>query len=241
MHDEAVRAVEELTIKSMELKQVKDDQYSPVTLHRVYSDPRPEAVGIKSLTGIMDFLESNVDKMDMSRLMLHIVDHTKVKIITDVCGESNKRNTVLVANLDGLDSFPFERFLEQETFIIKLRSMFGTTEDLESIIRYTSKIDDESAIRTEDNGITQNINMKKGLSGVKTERDTVPSLVTLRPYRTFPEAEQPKSEFLFRMKNIEGVVTCALFDADGGAWRNQARLNIAAFFTASEIEIPIIS
>ena len=241
MNDEAVKSIEELTIKSMELKTVKDDQYSPVALHRVYSDPRPEPVGIKSLTGIMDFLESNVDKMDTSRLMLHIVDHTKVRIITDVCGESNKRNTVLVADLDGLTPFPFERFMDQETFIIKLRSMFGSTEDLESIIKYTSKIDDESAIRTEDDGITQNINMKKGLTGVKTERDTVPSLVTLRPYRTFPEAEQPKSEFLFRMKSIEGIVTCALFDADGGAWRNQARLNIAAYFEASDIKIPVIS
>ncbi len=241
MNDEAVKSIEELTIKSLELVTVKEDQYSPVILHRVYSDPRPEAVGIKSLTGIMDFLESNVDKMDMSRLMLHIVDHTKVRIITDVCGESNSRNTVLVADLDGLSPFPFEKYLEQENFIIKLRSMFGSTEDLESIIRYTSKIDDESAIRTEDNGITQNINIKKGLTGVKTERDTVPSLVTLRPYRTFPEAEQPKSEFLFRMTNIEGVVTCALFDADGGAWKNQARLNIAAFFEASNIKISIIS
>ena len=84
MHDEAVRAVEELTIKSMQLKTVKEDKYSPVQLHRVYSDPRPFAVEIKSLTGIMDFLESDIDSFDMLNLVLHIVDHTKVRIITNV-------------------------------------------------------------------------------------------------------------------------------------------------------------
>ena len=215
MNGEAVKEVKKLAIEAMELKEVEGKMYSPVSLHKIYSDPRPNSIIIKSLTGILDYLETNIDGLDMEKLILHIVDHKTVMVITNEYGESRIRDAAIIAELDGLQPFPFEKYLEQETFIIKLRSMFGSTIDLESIIRYTSKIDNESNVRTEDDGITQNINVKQGLTGVKTERDTVPSLVTLRPYRTFPEAEQPQSEFLFRMKNIEGVVTCALFDADG--------------------------
>lgn len=241
MHDEAVKAVEELTIKSMELKEVLGKKYSPVKLNRVYSDPRPESVVIKSLTGVLDFLESNVDKLDKEKLMLHIVDHTEVRIITDVCGESNERNTVLAAKLDDFEVFQFNRYIEQEQFIIKMRSMFNSTPDLETIIRYTSKIDRTASVTTEDDGITQNVNIKQGQSGVRTERETVPSLVLLEPYRTFPEALQPSSQFLFRMKTENEVVNCALFQADGGTWRNQARINIKDYFIENELPIPVIA
>lgn len=48
----------------------------------------------------------------------------------------------------------------------------------------------------------------------------IPSPVTLKPYRTFTEVEQPESQFVFRMKEdkYDGV-QCALFEADGGAWK----------------------
>ena len=50
----------------------------------------------------------------------------------------------------------------------------------------------------------------------------------LKPYRTFTEVEQPESDFIFRMKDM-GSVCCALFEADGGAWRNVAMHNIKAY------------
>ena len=40
------------------------------------------------------------------------------------------------------------------------------------------------------------------------------------PYRTFIEVEQPESKFIFRMR--EGGA-CALFEADGGAWKLDAQ------------------
>lgn len=241
MHDEAVKAVEGLTIKSMELKEVGKEFYSPVKLNRVYSDPRPNSIGIKSLTGVLDFLEFNIDKLSIDDLMLHIVDHTDVKIVTNVHGKQNERHTVLNASLDDFDVFQFDRYIEQEQFIIKMRSMFNSTEDLETIIRYTSKIDRAASVTTEDDGITQNVNIKQGQSGVRTEREIVPSLVLLEPYRTFPEAEQPASQFLFRMKTENETVKCALFQADGGTWRNQARINIKNFFIDNNIPIPVIA
>jgi hypothetical protein len=52
--------------------------------------------------------------------------------------------------------------------------------------------------------------------------------VTLAPYRTFREVEQPRSEFLFRLRNKapDNLPECALFEADGGRWKLDAMLTI---------------
>jgi hypothetical protein len=217
-------------------------EYSFSTAKRVYSDPRPDTLFVKSLVAIVDYLENNVDKLDIEKLMIHVVDHQTVSIITDVHGERNDRNIVLTAQLDGLEQFPYDQYIGQEKFIIKCRSMFQDTDDLASILRYTAKIDAESKVITEDDGVTQNVNMKQGVSGVRTERDSVPALVKLKPFRTFAEALQPESDFLFRMQSGDGSAKCALFAADGGAWRNEARQNIAAFLRESVKQpVPILA
>ena len=77
----------------------------------------------------------------------------------------------------------------------------------------------------------------KDEKGVASADDViVPNPVELAPYRTFLEVEQPSSSFIFRMKNGPRG---AIFEADGGAWRNQAILNIKEYLTkelAGEIE-----
>ena len=71
--------------------------------------------------------------------------------------------------------------------------------------------------------------------GIASKSDAVvPNPVKLRPYRTFVEVEQPVSEFVFRMKDNNGI-TCALFEADGGAWKNTAMRNIKNYLE-SELE-----
>lgn len=65
----------------------------------------------------------------------------------------------------------------------------------------------------------------------------VPNPVKLRPYRTFHEVEQPASDFIFRMKSERGI-SCALFEADGGAWENAAMANIKNYleFELADVE-----
>lgn len=46
----------------------------------------------------------------------------------------------------------------------------------------------------------------------------MPNPVSLIPYRTFKEVDQPASKFVFRMRDGAHGPEMALFDADGGAW-----------------------
>lgn len=76
-----------------------------------------------------------------------------------------------------------------------------------------------------DDGVTQKATVK---SGIASRSDAVvPNPVILQPYRTFTEVIQPASNFIFRMReNRGGGVECAIFEADGGAWKNEAMKNI---------------
>lgn len=56
---------------------------------------------------------------------------------------------------------------------------------------------------------------------------TVKPRVTLRPFRTFLEVEQPESVFILRL-NSNGEIN--LISADGGAWKLEAVRNIAGYF-----------
>lgn len=89
------------------------------------------------------------------------------------------------------------------------------------ILKFAGTVEDGTVTDYSDDGVTQKATVKTGLAS-KTDA-IVPNPVSLRPYRTFLEVEQPKSDFIFRMKQdkYDGV-QCAIFEADGGAWQNAA-------------------
>ena len=79
-----------------------------------------------------------------------------------------------------------------------------------------------------DDGITQRVTAKAGVARVAVV--DLPNPVELYPYRTFLDVEQPASKFVLRIKadKDEGP-RCALFEADGGAWRATAVETIKSY------------
>lgn len=75
-----------------------------------------------------------------------------------------------------------------------------------------------------DDGVSQSVQINTGVASVATAR--VPNPVTLQPYRTFLEVKQPESKFVFRMR--EGM-EAALFEADGGMWKIEAKQAIKEY------------
>lgn len=76
-----------------------------------------------------------------------------------------------------------------------------------------------------DTGVGQKATIKKGVASMVEAE--VPSPCYLMPYRTFTEVAQPMSSFIFRVKDDDRLgVSFALFEADGGAWKNEAKANI---------------
>jgi len=75
--------------------------------------------------------------------------------------------------------------------------------------------------------VSQAMTVKTGICEVKEA--ILPNPVTLQPFRTFPEIEQPESKFIFRARKGERTPSFALFEADGMAWESTAMLTIKEY------------
>lgn len=236
MIKEAIEKIQALTRKADGPFTGKDGkEYISAQYERLYDDPRPDPLKIYSLDGLKDYLSENVDKLEMDKLIIHVVDHETVFLLTDVHGEKNERHKIMEVRLDG-NEFAFDRFVPQEKFIISVKSLFQHTEDMDLILHHTAKVSTESAVLTHDDGVTQQVQVKQGIKGALVEANDLKSIVTLKPYRTFREVEQVESEFLFRMRTGDGV-ECALFEADGGTWKNKARQKTAEYLKDTGVSI----
>lgn len=121
-------------------------------------------------------------------------------------------------------SISVDESISQERAIVELQSLYAATPDRDYLLALLSRIDVSQGVSSVDNGISQEVSVKTG--AVLKEQQTVKPIVHLQPYRTFLEVEQPASDFLLRLDK-EGRP--ALYVADGGAWRLEAKRNIAAY------------
>ncbi|MGI5085410.1 hypothetical protein [Treponema putidum] len=240
---EAIDRIEDLVSQSM-IVEVDGQKMSTRDLSPVAFEAIAKPLTVSSLTGFVDFVNRNVDDLDLINAYIAVVDDVnKVTLPSTLLGIRKNREILIEACIDKkMKEFPFGEFLPQEDFIIKLHSLFQKKEndDFEYVSALVSKIKQADSADTEDDGITQNITVKKGVSGALVGKENVKPIVCLSPYRTFREIEQPESKFLLRIKTEDGIPYVALFEADGGQWRNEARTAIAEFLKAN-IKVSVIA
>lgn len=226
------------------VKEVGGVNYSVRDLKPVFFEPRPDPVEVLTLTGLSDYIEKNVDELKRPELMLHVVNPKTVKLVSKICGVDRQRDTFAEANVDEeLEEYPFGKFMPTEEFVIRLRSMYSPSPDLERVIAYTSNLFSGTNVVTEDDGITQTATVKVGVTGALKKNEQAPVIVNLKPFRTFRELDQVESEFLFRVR-VDGegkAPVCALFEADGGRWRNFAVMAIRDWLAEKVKDIAIIA
>jgi len=235
---ETIGKIEELVRSAVDLNIIEIDgmQWTKARLERVLYEPKPATLCVASLSGLVDFINVNIDELDLADTVILIDSFKKVSLISATQGEALERARHIEAVVDpDLKVYPFEKYLEVEPFVIALRSMFEPSDDRERVIAYVSKVSGGTSFGLDDDGVTQIANVKKGVTGALTAKETAPAIIKLRPFRTFRDVPQVESEFLFRMKLIDTesqIVGAALFEADGGRWRNQAVQAIREYLTA---------
>lgn len=202
---------------------IKLDQgtFSRVSLNRV-TEPVASKLTVSTLTGLVDYIKTNVDKLE-GKLLIQVKSPEEVTLYSPLNAD-REREKYVSAEAILPNNVVYDRFLDTERFNIMLQSAFVDDEDKSKLLKYTALITDDTVKNFGDDGISQKVTVKTGVVSVSDA--VVPNPVTLAPFRTFPEVEQPESKFIFRMK--EGP-SAALFEADGGAWRNKAILNIKAY------------
>ncbi|QKS70227.1 hypothetical protein FLK61_26055 [Paenalkalicoccus suaedae] len=217
MIKEAIKYIVDLGNKEAQV--IEGRHYTPETLYPVEL-PRVNSLEVNTLSGLVDYIQSEFDSKNP--LMIHVVSPQTVKLF-DAVNQDAKRNTFIVANAL-TPSFNFDHYYDVESFNIKLQSVFVANDDRDSMLRLVGNVKEESVNEYGDDGITQSVTAKTGVAQVGTA--IVPNPVTLAPYRTFLEIKQPESHFVFRMQSGP---KCALFEADGGAWKLNAMKDIATY------------
>lgn len=186
--------------------------------------PNAQLLTVNCLTGLIDYLESGIDGIYSGSVLIHVLDFETVHIKSPL---SNFRSREFyIESKAMLPKIDLNRFISRESFNIMLQSCFKDQGDRAEVLSAISKIslDKNSGVELGDDGISQSVEAVEG-AVLKTKK-TIPNPVKLSPFRTFHEIEQPESDFVLRVNENLQV---GLFEADGGAWKQEAMIKIRTY------------
>lgn len=208
--------------------------YSDKQLYRIdYYRPNASSVTVRTLTSLIDYIMANIDCM-AEKMIVAVESPTTVRLYSKL--DENRDREYLMVSEAFLPEFRFGQFIDQESFCIALQSKFIPNDDRELLLKFAGTVEAGTVAQYGDDGVTQKATVKTGLAS-KGEA-IIPNPVTLVPYRTFLEIEQPESDFIFRMREGRCGVECAIFEADGGAWQIEAMQKIKAFLQDALKDMP---
>lgn len=188
---------------------------------------KPGMYTTRSLNALVALVKTEVDSLfgdDALPLYVSCKTYGSVEVFTRPIADADLyRWSPYTANASDLPPLVEDVRWNFDEAMIKLRSMFqrapeGEKNDVDYILDLLSHMSFDQSVKSDDNGITQTVQVRKGVSFV--ENKAVRPIVTLAPYRTFQEVEQPESEFVFRVYDDRSI---SLTAADGGMWKMAAR------------------
>ena len=196
---------------SGDIKQIHSDIFHPDTLE------------LNSLDALVKMVKTEAVKME-SPLYITIPTHQKV-----ICyGQPRKNERYLrqlyyEANATDVPGWEEKVSMDFEEAQVAMRTRFQNTEDVLYLQKLLSEISMGSKVTRNDNGVATTIVARKGID--LQEQATIRPILTLRPYRTFQEVDQPESTFLIRVDER----AIRFIGADGGMWKLKARQTIKEF------------
>lgn len=181
----------------------------------------PETLKLNGLQAAIDYLGENRDGLDLKIITAIVDSPTQVSIVGRLIGK-RVRPVYAVAHAPKIDTYDrgtYAQWLPVEAMLIALQAQFVATEGQHVLIEILSNVSaGETRIATDD-GVSQEVTVKA--TARLAAREKLPNPITLQPYRTFFEVDQPASKYIIRLRDDQGVYV-ALFDGDGGLWRDQA-------------------
>lgn len=216
---EAMEHFEEL-VKRADAPQVLEiygKTYVNRDLRRYDEAPKARPVQARTLTALMDYMEHCSQEFP-GRMIIHIVDPTHVRLLSEL--DAERERETLFETAAETSAFRFGEWYDQENFMIALQANFQANDDLAAVLKLAGNIVSKNNQTYSDDGTTQVATMTVG---VASKADAiVPNPVTLIPFRTFQEVEQPESAFVFRIGERGGAPAFKLIEAEGGLWKMTA-------------------
>ena len=186
--------------------------------------PQFPALSVNTLSGLADVIkaESEWDGIsDALPLLVRVESPNYVSVSSSISYFKNRPVRQILYKAENVNTTFTTGEYPQEQMVIALRSLCQDGMDKEYLLDLISRIDINTGVSITDTGLTQSVVQKVGAQ-LKDEVPIKP-IIRLKPYRTFLEVDQPESEFLLRVTKSGSI---QLREADGGAWKLEARRNI---------------
>lgn len=237
MFDELIKAVQDGVKPN--LLEVGGEMFSTQkALHRIPKVPLAKTLDVSTLESVIDYVGKGVDnETELGDVFIHIRDEANVDVV-HFLDDENRREVRVTANYRN-GSFVFGQMYDQSTFITLLQSQFVANAGREQLQKIVGGLNDESSLHLVDDGIAQKTTAKVGIT--TSERITTPNPFTLAPFRTFPEIEQPESEFILRLHKTDGAPRISLHESDNQAWKLLAVKSIKEHIAAKLTTITILA
>lgn len=222
----ALEFITDLKEMAMEPKvlEIKGKTYCNKELKRYGREEKAEAIKASTLTSLLDYIKNCSTEL-RDHMILHVVSPTMVRLYSGL-DEERKREELFVSSAT-VPNFRFDQWYDQERFIIELQANFEVSDDLLTVMKVSGNVEVKTTGTYGDDGVSQKTTIKQGIA---SKADViVPNPVTLFPYRTFLEVDQPSSQFVFRISDGGDGPVFKLIEAEGGLWKNAAMLNIKEY------------
>jgi hypothetical protein len=187
----------------------------------------PAKKDVSSLDALVALIQREAIKLyPESCLFLNCKAFDKVSVYTDVFTDRWERQELYTANATDVPGWR-DAWFNYESAVIALRSRFVPGDGTAYLLDLLAKMSNQSSVETNDNGMTQQTTVKRGIMLVGKE--TIQPIVPLRPYRTFQEVVQPESEFLIRIREGRDENEIGILESDGGMWKLDARNTVKEY------------
>jgi hypothetical protein len=175
--------------------------------------PQPDIIKVFSLNQAVSAIKAMIGADE--KLIVNVLDSKTIEVMSEKRLPNGRIQVLIQAQAKSIfEEFNQSQTMDHEEFLIELMSKFAPSPDRDLLLKLTSVVTDDSAATTSDNGVSQTVAVKKGVAFVESE--TLKPIWQLRPFRTFPEIEQPLVPFLFR---VHKGPEFSLRDCDGGQWK----------------------
>ena len=241
----AIDRIVELANRANEVRLIDDNHYYLDQKGELRLVPYPEiphenCTYLTSIESFCELVNRNPQKMDLTDSIITINDDFEIDLLSGFRGKELKRFTLARVTMPKVKGFLFNQFYTQEGFVISLMSQFiKHAGDWDDVFQISKRLCMENDAEITDDGMGQRVQIKKGVSAASLQSGVVKTDYSLSPYRIYTECVQPASIFFLRIHAEEGTdVKVGLFETDGGAWRVDAKKNIAAYIK-ERLNVPV--
>ena len=204
--------------------------------------PSPSAIAdtikLTTLVALSEYIKINFDSA--KTLAVFVDGPEMVFLCSPLFGNFRQREIFVRVEPYVSTGFRYGEFMDIETFVTGLQSCFIHDASMAAILAVVGNIQTELVQTSVDDGVSQQVTARSGIA--KVAAVPVPNPVVLRPFRTFPEIEQPASNFVLRIGRRDGKLPhVALFETGDNQWKVEAIKRIGLYLREQDLGVPIFA